>query len=60
MIKNIEVEIANLKFQLNLPACTNKKQIQDRLNFLIEKKEKLKVDSKQFLMDYYAEETYPL
>tara|TARA_S200000501_G_scaffold370569_1_gene411981 strand:- start:2356 stop:2538 length:183 start_codon:yes stop_codon:yes gene_type:complete len=60
MIKNIEVEIANLQFQLNLLHCSNREKIQNRLFFLKAKLEKLKVDSKQFLMDYYHNETHSL
>ena len=60
MIQNIKNEIKNLKFQLNLPSCINRKDIEDRVVFLEAKLEKLKLDSNQFLMDYYAEEIYPL
>lgn len=60
MIQNIKNEIRNLKFQLNLPSCINKKDIEARVIFLEAKLEKLKLDSKQFLMDFYTHETYSL
>lgn len=60
MIKNIDAEISNLQFQLNLPKCINRKEIENRLTFLIEKKEKNKLDAKQFMMDFYTHDSYPL